>query len=137
MKLSLRLLCMAAIALAVTFLAATSGARAQGFPPCNASEITIKNTSDIPVLLCIKMLSCYDVPANGGITVPVPPGTEIPGIYGSSNITQTWQPNPLPPPNLWIPSIALLPSDRCFNIYFDESSCTIIIEQTIGPPCTY
>jgi hypothetical protein len=119
--------------LVVAFTVAPFEAKAQ---PCNAGFITIINQTFLPVDLCIKQQpNCINVPANSTIFVPVPIGTQIPGCYGVANVTYPWSANPFPPPALWIQSLRTNPSGRCFDILFDQPTCTITIRQAPGPPC--
>lgn len=123
-----------AVMVVVAFAALATEAHAQ-FPTCNGTEIIIRNPTNFDALVCIKQLDCYYVPAGTKLPVPVVPGTEVPGIYGAGNVTYTWEPNPFPPPALWIPSIQMLPSNRCFNVTYDEANCVIDLQLTFGPPC--
>jgi hypothetical protein len=134
MKASVRFLVMAIAGLVIA-LAAIVEVQAQPFPQCNAGGITINNRSRLPVTVCIKYVGCFDVPAGRSIFVRVPLGQEVPGIAGVANITHVWQTNPVPPPALWIPSIAMNPTGNCFDVFYDETSCTMDVVQTSGPPC--
>jgi hypothetical protein len=134
MKASRTLFSMVVIAFAIA-LAATTTAHAQGFPLCNGTDITIKNLSNSDVLVCVKQIDCFYIPAGDGISIPVTPGTEVPGIYGVAEITHEWQANPGAPPALWIPSIAMNPSGDCFDVTYDEPTCTILVSFASNPPC--
>jgi len=134
MNVSTRFLCMAFAVLAL--FATTTGARAQGFPVCNAGGITIQNTSPLPITLCIKGVACFDVPANTVQFFPLPVGTQIPGIYGVANVSYQWQPTG-GTPALWLPGLAMLPTGRCFDVYFDEPSCSIRVVFVGIPPCLH
>lgn len=124
-----------AASIALMFAIVATEARAQ-FPQCNGNEIAIRNFSGLLVDVCIKGLGCYSVPGATGITVPVVPGTDVPGIYGVANTTHEWQVAPPGSPGaLWIPSVQMFPSFRCFDVYYDEPTCTIFVFQTVGPPC--
>lgn len=134
MKTFNRLLSAASVVLMLAIFTGTAYAQ---FPQCNGNEITIKNYSDLPVEVCIKYHGCHPVPANDGITVPVlNPPEDVPGIAGVANTTHTWQPAPPgSPAALWIPSVQMFPSFRCFDVYYDEPTCAILVYPTVGPPC--
>lgn len=130
MKLFTRLMSTAIAVLAFTAFA--TEARAQ-FPTCNGNQIIIRNPTNSDALVCIKGLDCFYVKAGTKFPVPVIPGTQVPGIYGAASITYTWQPNPFPPPALWIPSINMLPNNNCFNVTYDQTNCVIDLQLVPGP----
>gem|GEM_PF-3434113 len=49
--------------------------------------------ASFPVRVCVRGLNCYDVDANSPDSVPVLPGTDIPGLYGAANIICEWEAN--------------------------------------------
>jgi hypothetical protein len=134
MKVSVRLLAMTVAAMTIAFAISTTTAHAQ-FPVCTSGDLTIKNYSGDKVTLCLKYADCYDVGPNDGISVTLTPGQELPGVYGPANVTHEWtSPSPMPP-MLWIESQATDPSGNCFDIYFDEATCTILIYPSATSPC--
>lgn len=125
MKVSTRFFCMAVVVLALGLFATAIRVQAQGFPQCNAGGITIQNTSNVPITLCVKTVGCFDVAASTTQFFPLPVGTQIPGVYGVANVSYLWEPTNLITPSRWVPSLAMQPSGFCFDVYFDQPTCTI------------
>lgn len=132
MKACTRFFCMAFLVMALGCIVSTTSAFAQ-FPVCNGTELRIENTSRQTARICVKGLGCYDVQARNYVIVGIPAGTQIPGVAGVANTTHTWQNNPLAPPPYWVPSLELPFNNSCYNIYFDDASCSIRMIQVPGP----
>lgn len=128
-----------ATVIAVLSLFTTSNAEAQIPPPCGAADLTIKNGTDCDLLFCLKSYDevfCWNVPANDGVVVPMPPGFEPVGVINTGNNTTYEFITPSPDPNApwWVPNITL--SGCCVDVFFDPAICVMwVLKTTSPPPC--
>ncbi|MDB5035158.1 MAG: hypothetical protein JWQ98_2399 [Chlorobi bacterium] len=126
-------------ALAVALFALFTGgatAHAQG-----CGTITYVNTTPFQVTLCLfpsPPVPCVTVPPGATIVVPLIAPVVTSGVTSAGGINYTWQPNPFPPPPLWIPSVQLttIPGPNlCYNVLWDPLTCTVTIQLAGPPPC--
>lgn len=104
---------------------------------CNAGFVNINNPSPVTVTVCLIGVGCRTIPPGLSVGFAVPVGTNVPGVVGASGTPYGWAFNPAPPPPFIITSIALPPTNQCFDVTYDPLTCTatVTLSGTGAPPC--
>lgn len=135
MKLSVRCLCL--MLMAASFL---TGDDATAQPAaCPGLNVTVFNNTSATVDVCLATTAgplCTGTIASGGsVNVAIPAGTIVGGIRSLSNINYPWQPNPAPPPAWRMQSVRLGTGSACFDLFFDDATCTVAVVNVGGGTC--
>jgi|GEM_PF-4085234 len=130
----------AAIAVTAAMLVMLCGADTATAQICGATQVTIINNARCDVIICldgVPPIPCSPlVPAGATVPLPVPPGTDIRGVISAGGFFYAWMPNPLPPPQYWVPNVAVDLMNCCVNIFYDPATCTIqVFPAGFPPPC--
>jgi hypothetical protein len=111
--------------------------------PCNSGAINVSNASPLTVSVCLLpappppgVPPCFtNIPPGLSVGFPVPFGTPYTGIISATGANYFWR--IAPPPPFVLTSVALPPTNQCFDVAYDPVTCTVTItlSGTGVPPC--
>ncbi len=123
--------------LAVVLLAALTAPTATRAQPCGAANITVLNGTNCPLVVCLwtaPAVPCTALLAPNGVAlIPVPPGTNVIGVFSNAGAACAFVGGAPPPYATWFSGVFLAPG-CCCDVLYDPVNCLVKVIPNMVPP---